>query len=228
MTEPLSRRLFAEALGTAFLLVTVIGSGIMGEKLSGGNVALALLGNTLPTGAILVVLILIFGPVSGAHFNPAVSLAFTLRGELALHDLAPYVVAQIAGGIVGVFAAHVMFDLPILQISAHERSGPGQWFAESVASFGLLLAIFGCVARAPHAVAYAVGLYITAAYWFTASTSFANPAVTIARALSDTFAGIAPAGVPAFILAQLVGMLAAVAVARQLWPSRARKPRKAV
>ena len=179
----MSRRLFAEALGTAFLLATVIGSGIMGEKLAGGNAALALLGNTLPTGAILVVLILIFGPVSGAHFNPAVSLAFALRGELAWRELALYIAAQIVGGILGVFAAHAMFELPILQISLHARSGPGQWFAESVASFGLLLAIFGCVARAPHATPYAVGLYITAAYWFTASTSFANPAVTVARAL---------------------------------------------
>jgi glycerol uptake facilitator-like aquaporin len=230
MPDPLSRRLFAEALGSAFLLATVIGSGIMGEKLAGGNMALALLGNTLPTGAILVVLILIFGPVSGAHFNPAVSLAFALRGELAWPELAPYVLAQIAGGILGVLAAHFMFELPILQISAHTRSGPGQWFAESVASFGLLLAIFGCVARAPQAVPYAVGLYITAAYWFTASTSFANPAVTIARALSDTFAGIAPLGVPAFIAAQLLGMAAAVAAAGWLWPAATRKTaaRKAV
>ena len=223
MREPLSRRLFAEALGTAFLLATVIGSGIMGEKLAGGNAALALLGNTLPTGAILVVLILIFGPVSGAHFNPAVSLAFALRGELAWRELTPYIIAQIVGGILGVFAAHVMFELPILQISAHVRSGSGQWFAEFAASFGLMLTIFGCVARVPQAVAYAVGLYITAAYWFTASTSFANPAVTIARALSDTFAGIAPSGVPAFIAAQLVGMLAAVAAARWLWPTVPRK-----
>ena len=230
MPEPLPRRLFAEALGTAFLLATVIGSGIMGENLAGGNVALALLGNTLPTGAILVVLILIFGPVSGAHFNPAVSLAFALRGELAWAELAPYVLAQVAGGILGVFAAHFMFELPILQISTHARSGPGQWFAESVASFGLLLAIFGCVARAPQAVPYAVGLYITAAYWFTASTSFANPAVTVARALSDTFAGIAPSGVPAFIAAQLIGMAAAVAAAGWLWPAATRKTaaRKAV
>ncbi|MBI4365252.1 MAG: aquaporin family protein [Deltaproteobacteria bacterium] len=218
MRDPLSRRLFAEALGAAFLLATVIGSGIMGEKLSGGNVALALLGNTLPTGAILVVLILIFGPVSGAHFNPAVSLAFALCGELPWRELTLYAAAQVLGGVIGVFAAHAMFDLPILQISLHTRSGVGQWFAESVASFGLLLAIFGCVARAPNAVPYAVGLYITAAYWFTASTSFANPAVTIARSLSDTFAGIAPAGVPAFIAAQLVGMLAAVVAAARLWP----------
>jgi glycerol uptake facilitator-like aquaporin len=152
MPEPLSRRLFAETLGTAFLLATVIGSGIMGERLAGGNVALALLGNTLPTGAILVVLILIFGPVSGAHFNPAVSLAFALRGELAWVELAPYIAAQVVGGILGVFAAHAMFELPILQISAHVRTGPAQWFAEAVASFGLALAIFGCVARAPQAV----------------------------------------------------------------------------
>jgi glycerol uptake facilitator-like aquaporin len=219
MLEPLSRRLFAEALGTAFLLAAVIGSGIMGEKLAGGNMALALLGNTLPTGAILVVLILIFGPISGAHFNPAVTLAFALRGELPWPELAPYVAAQIVGGILGVFTAHAMFELPILQMSMHARSGPGQWFAESVASFGLLLAIFGCVARARYAVPYAVGLYITAAYWFTASTSFANPAVTLARALSDTFAGIAPAGVPGFIVAQLVGMGAALLVAKWLWPA---------
>lgn len=218
MSEPLSRRLFAEALGTAFLLATVVGSGIMGETLSGGNVALALLGNTLATGAILVVLILIFGPVSGAHFNPAVSMAFAWRGELKRGDLAPYIVAQIVGGILGVFAAHLMFALPLLQLSAHVRSGPAQWFAEAVATLGLLLTIFGCVARSAEAVPYAVGLYITAAYWFTASTSFANPAVTIARALSDTFAGIAPMGVPGFIAAQMVGMGLAIAAASVLWP----------
>jgi glycerol uptake facilitator-like aquaporin len=221
MTEPLPRRLFAEALGTAFLLATVIGSGIMGEMLAGGNVALALLGNTLPTGAILVVLILIFGPVSGAHFNPAVSVGFALRGELPWVELAPYVVAQVLGGILGVFAAHAMFELPLWQISAHARTGAAQWFAEIIATLGLLLTIFGCVARNAAATPYAVGLYITAAYWFTASTSFANPAVTIARGLSDTFAGIAPAGVPAFILAQLAGMLVAVGVAAWLWPAAA-------
>jgi glycerol uptake facilitator-like aquaporin len=219
MSEPLSRRLAAEALGTAFLLATVVGSGIMGERLAGGNVALALLGNTLPTGAILVVLILVFGPLSGAHFNPAVSFAFAFRGELARVEIAPYIAVQIAGGIIGVFAAHFMFDLPIVQISLHARSGPGQWFAESVATFGLLLTIFGCIARTPQATPYAVGLYITAAYWFTASTSFANPAVTIARSLSDTFAGIAPAGVPAFIAAQFVGMIAAVLAAGRFWPA---------
>ena len=174
----------------------------------------------LPTGAILAVLILVFGPLSGAHFNPAVSLAFALRGELAWSMAVVYIVAQVLGGLVGVWAAHLMFELPIWQFSITERTGPGQWLAEAVATFGLLLTVFGCVARQPQSVAYAVGLYITAAYWFTASTSFANPAVTIARSLSDTFAGIAPAGVAAFIAAQLAGMLAAVAVSRWLWRER--------
>jgi glycerol uptake facilitator-like aquaporin len=215
---PLPQRLAAEALGTAFLLAAVVGSGIMAQRLAGGNVALALLGNTLPTGAILVVLILIFGPVSGAHFNPAVSLAFALRRQLPWPEAGGYLAAQIAGAVVGVWAAHVMFGLPIWQLATTERIGFAQGFAEFIATFGLLLTIFGCVARAPGAVAYAVGLYITAAYWFTASTSFANPAVTVARAMSDTFAGIAPAGVPAFILAQLVGAVAALVVARWMWP----------
>lgn len=214
---PLAQRLAAEALGTAFLLAAVVGSGIMALKLSGGNLALALLGNTLPTGAILVVLILIFGPVSGAHFNPAVTLAFALRRELVWRDAAAYIGVQVIGGIIGVWAAHLMFELPVWQLSSTARTGPSQWFAEFVASFGLLLTIFGCVARAPSAVAYAVGLYITAAYWFTASTSFANPAVTLARSLSDTFAGIAPANVTAFVLAQLLGTVAAAAVAGFLW-----------
>ncbi|HWK97251.1 MAG TPA: MIP/aquaporin family protein [Pseudolabrys sp.] len=218
MSNERPRRLFAEALGTAFLLATVVGSGIMADNLAGGNAALALLGNTLPTGAMLVVLILIFGPVSGAHFNPAVTLAFVLRGEFGRDDVLPYILTQVAGGIVGVMIAHAMFDLPLMQLSMKIRSGPPQWFAETVATFGLLLTIFGCLARAPLAVPYAVGLYITAAYWFTASTSFANPAVTIARALSNTFAGIAPACLPGFILAQLAGMLVAVAAARLLWP----------
>ncbi len=213
----LRRRAVAEMLGTAFLLATVIGSGIMSQRLAGGNEALALLCNALPTGAILAVLILIFGPVSGAHFNPAVSLAFALRGELPWPATATYLVAQLCGAVAGVWAAHLMFELPVWQLSTHVRSGPGQWFAEAVATFGLLLTIFGCVARAPGAVAYAVGLYITAAYWFTASTSFANPAVTIARALSDTFAGIAPGGVIAFIAAQLTGAAAATALARWFW-----------
>jgi glycerol uptake facilitator-like aquaporin len=218
VNEPLSRRLLAEALGTGLLLATVVGSGIMAERLAGGNAALALLGNTIPTGAILAVLILIFGPLSGAHFNPAVTIAFALRREIARADAASYVVAQVVGALLGVWVAHAMFDIPLWQVSQHVRSGPPQWLAEAVATFGLLLTIFGCVARTPNAVAYAVGLYITAAYWFTASTSFANPAVTIGRALTDTFSGIAPAGVPAFIAAQLAGMLAASILARQLWP----------
>jgi glycerol uptake facilitator-like aquaporin len=215
---PLPQRLAAEALGTAFLLAAVVGSGIMAQRLAGGNVALALLGNTLPTGAILVVLITIFGPVSGAHLNPAVSLAFALRDELPWRAAGGYLMAQLAGAIVGVWAAHAMFDLPLWQVSTTVRSGVGQWTAECIATFGLVLTIFGCVARAPGAVAWAVGLYIVSAYWFTASTSFANPAVTLARSLTDTFAGIAPAGAPAFIAAQLLGALAALPVARWLWP----------
>lgn len=216
----LSQRLLAEALGSAFLLATVIGSGIMGAKLAGGNLALALLGNTLPTGAILVVLILILGPVSGAHLNPAVSLAFAVRGELPWRETGPYVTAQVVGAVAGVWAAHVMFDMPVLQVSATVRSGPGQWFAELIATFGLLLTIFGCVARASASTPYAVGLYITAAYWFTASTSFANPAVNLARSLSDTFAGIEPRSVPAFIVAQLAAVAVALLVAQALWPMR--------
>jgi len=213
----LAQRGVSEWLGTAFLLAAIVGSGIMAQQLSGGNGALALLCNTLPTGAILVVLILTFGPVSGAHFNPAVSVAFALRGELSWLDAATYVTAQIAGGIAGVWAAHLMFELPVWQFSLTARTGFGQWLAEAIATFGLLLTIFGCLARTAAAVPYAVGLYIISAYWFTASTSFANPAVTIARSLSDTFAGIAPAGVFAFIAAQLVGMLAALLLSRWLW-----------
>src|SRR5712692_7293521 len=216
----LAQRAVSEWLGTAFLLATVVGSGIMAQKLSGGNGALALLCNTLPTGAILVVLILTFGPLSGAHFNPAVSLAFALRGELAWRIVVVYIAAQIVGGIVGVWMAHLMFELPLWQLSLMARTGSGQWLAEAVATFGLLLTIFGCVARTPAAAPYAVGLYITAAYWFTASTSFANPAVTIARSLSDTFAGIAPSGVLAFIAAQLAGMLSAVILGRWLWRAK--------
>jgi glycerol uptake facilitator-like aquaporin len=213
------QRAVAEALGTALLLATVIGSGIMAQRLAGGNMALALLCNALATGAILPVLILIFGPVSGAHFNPAVSIAFLIQGAIGWRIAALYIACQIAGGLIGTWAAHAMFELPILQVSATARTGAGQWLAESIAAFGLLLAILGCVARTPSATPYAVGLYITAAYWFTASTSFANPAVTIARAWSNTFAGIAPADVPMFIAAQLVGMLAAIAIARLLWPA---------
>jgi glycerol uptake facilitator-like aquaporin len=214
----LAQRTFAEGLGTAFLLAAVVGSGIMAQRLAGQNGALALLCNTIPTGAILVVLILIFGPLSGAHFNPAVSVAFALRGRLPWPTAALYIAAQVLGGIIGVWAAHLMFELPVWQFSLTLRASPGQWLAEAVATFGLLLTILGCVARNPAAVPYAVGLYITSAYWFTASTSFANPAVTIARALSDTFAGIAPGGVAAFIAAQTAGMLVAVALARWLYP----------
>jgi glycerol uptake facilitator-like aquaporin len=221
----LSRRIVAEWLGTAFLLAAVVGSGIMAQKLAGGNVAIALLCNTIPTGAILVVLILVFGPVSGAHFNPAVTLAFAWRGELSWTTAAIYIAAQIAGAIAGVWAAHLMFELSVVQLSLTYRAGSGQWFAEAVATFGLLLTIFGCAARTPSAVPYAVGLYITSAYWFTASTSFANPAVTIARSLSDTFAGIAPTGVVPFIGAQLLGAAAAVTLSNWLWkPVTAARP----
>jgi glycerol uptake facilitator-like aquaporin len=213
----LGRRVFSEWLGTAFLLAAVVGSGIMADRLAGGNVALALLCNTIPTGAMLVVLILIFAPLSGAHFNPAVSLAFAWRGELPWSVAAGYIAAQIAGAVAGVWATHLMFELPVWQFSITARTGQGQWMAEAIATFGLLLTIFGCAARTPAAVPYAVGLYITSAYWFTASTSFANPAVTIARSLSDTFAGIAPSGVMGFVAAQLAGMGVAIWVGRWLW-----------
>jgi glycerol uptake facilitator-like aquaporin len=217
MDENLARRAVAEIIGTALLLATVIGSGIMAAKLAGGTVALALLCNTIATGAILVVLILVFGPVSGAHFNPAVSVAFAWRGELPWPVAALYIACQTLGGILGAFAAHLMFELPVWQVSVTVRSGGGQWLAEAIATFGLVLTIFGCLARTPAAVPYAVGLYITAAYWFTASTSFANPAVTLARSLSDTFAGIAPANAPGFVAAQMAGMAAAVLLIRWMW-----------
>ena len=217
-----AQRLFAESLGTAFLLAAVVGSGIMAAKLAGDG-AVALLCNTIPTGAILIVLILVFGPVSGAHFNPAVSVAFALHHNLPWSMAVFYIAAQLLGGVAGVWMAHLMFELPLWQFSATIRTGPGQWLAEAVATFGLVLTIFGGIARAPAAVPYAVGLYITSAYWFTASTSFANPAVTIARSFSDTFAGIAPAGVAAFIAAQLVGMLTAVATGAWLCPKGAKE-----
>ncbi len=213
-----SRRLVAEALGTAFLLAAIVGSGIMAARLAGGNVGLALLANALAPGAALVVLITILAPVSGAHLNPAVSLLAALRREIGLGDALAYAGAQIAGGVAGVLTAHAMFDLPLMQASSQVRGGPGLWLAEIVATFGLVLTIRGCVARAPQAVAWCVGLYIVAAYWFTASTSFANPAVTLARALSDTFAGIAPADVPAFLAAQIAGALLGEAMSRLLWP----------
>ena len=215
----LPQRAFCEWVGTAFLLAAVVGSGIMAQKLAGDD-ALALLCNTVPTGAILAVLILVFGPLSGAHFNPAVSIAFALRGELQWSMAVVYLAAQVLGGLVGVWVAHLMFELPVWQFSITERTGPGQWLAEAVATFGLLLTVLGCASQRPDSVPYAVGLYITAAYWFTASTSFANPAVTIARSLSDTFAGIAPGGVAAFVVSQLAGMLAAVILSRWLWRER--------
>ena len=215
-----AQRIAAEALGTGLLLATVIGSGIMGERLAGGNVALALLGNTLATGAMLVVLITMLGPISGAHFNPAVSAVFALEKELAPGELAAYVLAQIGGGVAGVLVAHGMFEETLLQLSTKARSGPAQWLSEAVAAFGLVLAILLTLRVNPRAVAASVGLYITAAYWFTASTSFANPAVTIARAISDTFAGIRPADVAPFIVAQLVGAVAGLFVSRWLAPGR--------
>lgn len=207
-----TRALFSEWLGTAFLLATVVGSGIMAENLAGGNVAIALLGNTIPTGAILVVLITVFGPLSGAHFNPAVTLAFRLRGEITNTLALGYVVMQVLGGITGVIAAHLMFELPLIDWSTTARTGSGQWVAEFIATFGLVGIIFGTLRARPDFVAIAVGLYITAAYWFTASTSFANPAVTIARGFSDTFAGIAPADILPFIAVQLVGAVVATYV----------------
>jgi glycerol uptake facilitator-like aquaporin len=203
------RRLLAEGLGTALLLAIVIGSGIMGDRLAGGNVAIALLGNTLATGAGLVVLITLFGPLSGAHFNPAVTLAFALRREISWATAGAYVFVQLIGGVLGVWAAHAMFAEPILQISTKLRNGPAQGFSEFVATFGLIAAILGSIKFRPEATPMVVGLYITSAYWFTASTSFANPAVTVARSLSDTFAGIAPSSAPLFIAAQLVGAVAA-------------------
>lgn len=206
----LARRLAAEGLGTALLLAIVVGSGIMGERLAGGNDAIALLGNTIATGAGLVVLIHVFGPVSGAHFNPAVTLAFLMRGEADRRSAAVYVVAQFVGATLGVWAAHAMFAEPILQVSAKLRDGPAQGFSEFVATFGLIGTIFGTQRSRPEFTPVAVGLYITAAYWFTASTSFANPAVTIARSLSNTFAGIAPASVPLFIVGQLLGAVVSV------------------
>lgn len=208
----LPRRLAAESIGSAALLAVVIGSGIMGDKLAGGNVVIALLGNTLPTGAILVVLILMFGPLSGAHFNPAVTLAFVMRRQIPGREALLYVLAQIAGGLAGAMVAHAMFELPLAQLSENARTGHAQWFSEWVATFGLVATILGTLRFRPDAVAFAVGLYITAGYWFTASTSFANPAVTIARSFTDTFSGIAPSHAPAFILAQLIGAAAATLV----------------
>ena len=198
-----SRQLAAEAVGTMVLLATVIGSGIMAERLAGGNVAVALLGNTIPTGAILYVLITIFGPVSGAHFNPAVTLAFAIRRQITARRALIFIVMQVGGGVCGAMLAHLMFEMPLLQLSQNVRTGGAQWLSEFVATFGLLMVIFGGLRWRPESIPMLVGLYITAAYWFTASTSFANPAVTIARSLTDSFSGIMPAHAPGFIIAQL-------------------------
>jgi glycerol uptake facilitator-like aquaporin len=214
-----AQRLASEALGTGLLLATVIGSGIMGERLAGGNVALALLGNTLATGAMLAVLITMLGPISGAHFNPAVTTVFALRGEMTPGEAAAYVMVQLIGGIIGVLVAHGMFDEAVLQLSTKARSGPAQWLSEWVATFGLVLTILLTLRTNPAAVPASVGLYITAAYWFTASTSFANPTVTVARTFSDTFAGIRLADAMPFIMAQLGGALVAMLVARWLLPA---------
>jgi glycerol uptake facilitator-like aquaporin len=214
----LGRRAVAEGIGTALLLATVVGSGIMAEKLAGGNVAVALLANTLATGAGLVALILTFGSISGAHFNPAVTLADASQGGLSWRDVPVYVGAQIVGAFVGVGIADLMFEKPAFFASSHERSGPAQFLSEFVATFGLMAVIWGCARKRSDAVPFAVGAYITAAYWFTSSTSFANPAVTMARAASDTFAGIRPADVPAFIVAQLLGAALATALFRWLVP----------
>jgi glycerol uptake facilitator-like aquaporin len=211
------RAIAAEALGSFLLFATVIGSGIMAERLAGGNVAVALLGNTLATGAILFVLITMLGPVSGAHLNPAVTLIMRLRGHVATGTALAYAAAQLAGGVVGVWAAHLMFSVPVLQLSGKVRGGPGQWLGEGIATFGLVLTILGTAKARPRAVPASVALYITAAYWFTSSTSFANPAITLARSLSDSFAGIAPASVPGFVAAQLAGAIAAHFVGEALF-----------
>jgi glycerol uptake facilitator-like aquaporin len=216
------RKLAAEAIGSAFLVATVVGAGVMGVRLSGGNVALALLGDTLATGAILTVLIAAFAPVSGAHFNPAVSLVMLVRREMSAAGFAAYIAAQIAGAIAGTFIAHAMFELPVPQVATTIRSGPGMWLSEVVATFGLLITILAL--RSKPILPAAVGLYIAAAYWFTASTSFANPAVAIARSLSDTFAGIAPASLPAFIAAEVVGALLAAALGGALFSEAPESP----
>jgi glycerol uptake facilitator-like aquaporin len=210
------QRLASEALGTALLVATVVGSGIMAEKLAGGSMALALLCNTIPTGAILYVLITMLGPIS-AHFNPAVTLVFAIRRELPWKELAPFVLAQVVGGVAGTLLAHAMFDQPILQFSVTARTGLAQWTSEAVATFTLVLTILGTIRTRPDSVPVSVALVITAAYWFTASTSFANPAVTVARALSNTFAGIAPGDVPAFIVAQLLGAVVAMLAAERVF-----------
>jgi glycerol uptake facilitator-like aquaporin len=219
MTASLTRRATAEFLGTAFLVAAVVGSGIMGERLANGNAALALLANTVATGAALVALILAFGAISGAHFNPAVTIADAMEGGIPWRETPAYISVQIVGGIAGAVAAHLMFGLPLVSLSRHSRSGSAHVFSEFIATFGLLSVIWGCSRLRPSAVPFAVGAYITAAYWFTSSTSFANPAVTIARSLSDTFAGIRPVDVSFFVLAQLVGAVAATRLFRWLIPN---------
>jgi glycerol uptake facilitator-like aquaporin len=214
-----NRRFVAELVGTAMLLAAVVGSGIMGERLSSGNIAIALLANTLATGAVLVALILTFGPISGAHFNPAVTLADASQGGLPWGDVVGYLCTQFTGAVLGVWSAHAMFGEPILGVSTHIRAGGAQLFSEFVATFGLLAVIWGCSRRRSSAVPFAVAAYITAAYWFTASTSFANPAVTVARALTNTFAGIRPIDAPAFVLAQFAGATAATLLFRWLVPA---------
>jgi glycerol uptake facilitator-like aquaporin len=219
MKSNLSARIVAEFLGTAFLVAAIVGSGIMAERLASGNAALALLANTIATGAALVALILTFGPISGAHLNPVVSVADAMEGGLAGSETLPYIAAQISGGVCGTIAAHAMFGLPLVTLSHHVRSGPAQILSEFIASFGLQCVIWGCSRSRSNVVPFAVGSYITAAYWFTSSTSFANPAVTIARCLSDTFAGIRPADVPLFVVAQFAGGIAATFLFRWLVPS---------
>jgi glycerol uptake facilitator-like aquaporin len=212
-------RLAAEGIGSFFLFATVIGSGIMAEQLAGGNIAVALLGNTVATSAMLFVLITMLGPVSGAHFNPAVSLVMAAQRELSWRGMIAYAAIQISFGILGAWAAHVMFDLPVLQFSTHARTGIGQWTSEAIATFGLILTIIGTARHRPQWTPASVALYITAAYWFTSSTSFANPAITIARSLTNSFSGIAPGDVPMFIVAQLIGALAAIVMSRLLFVS---------
>lgn len=219
MTAPFARRIAAEAIGSALLFATVVGSGIMAERLAGGNVAVALLGNSLATGAMLFVLITMLGPISGAHFNPLVSAVAASRGEIGWGGATTFALVQLGGGIIGVWTAHAMFDLPVLQASTHARSGIGQWTGEGIATFGLILTIIGTVRHRAAWVPASVALYIIAAYWFTSSTCFANPAITVARSLSDSFAGIAPADVPGFVAAQIVGAVAGMGVAQFLFPA---------
>jgi len=219
MKSSTARRVTAEFLGTLFLVATVVGSGIMGERLAGGNVAIALLANTIATGAVLVALILAFGPISGAHLNPVVTLADAMERGIGWKETPAYIFAQVVGGVSGAIVAHLMFGLPVMSLSRHARSGAAQMFSEFVATFGLLAVIWGCSRLRSNATAFAVGAYITAAYWFTASTSFANPAVTIARSLSDTFSGIRPADAPGFIVMQIGGGIAATLLFRWLIPA---------